>query len=125
MVVKGWREGKFKQAKLAKTKSRREGLARERRIAERKGCSSRNDLLPRLTVCNCPIADLRPPYRWTRKHDPKQIERLIASISEYGFSLPVLVREGSVLDGCPEPSCSASWIGVQSSGSIRLAVLSA
>ena len=99
MVAKGLKEEKFKQAKLAKTKSRREGLARERRIADRKGYSGRNDLLPELTVRECPISELRPPRRRTRKDDLEQVERLTMSISEFGFSLPVLVREGVVLDG--------------------------
>ena len=99
MTTKDLKEGSLKKTKLAKTKSRREQLARERRIADRHSRSRRNDLLPQLEIRQHRISQLRPPDRRTRKNDPEQIERIAASISEFGFSLPVLIRRGQVLDG--------------------------
>lgn len=99
MVRREFKDRKFKQAKLAKTKGRRESLARERRIADHNRHSGRNDLLPELTVHECPICELQPPRRRTRKNDPEQIERIARSIGEFGFTQPILVRDGQVLDG--------------------------
>jgi DNA modification methylase len=99
MVAKRINEGSLKQAKLAKTKGRRERLGRGKRIADIASTARRNDLLPDLALCDCLIADLRPPARRTRKNSPEQIERIARSITEFGFSQPILVRAGQVLDG--------------------------
>ena len=99
MVTKGLKQESLKRASLAKTRKRREGMARDRAVSERRNNSRHNDLLPDLEVRQCPIADLRPPDRRTRKDDPDQIARIANSISEYKFTQPVLVRDGKVLDG--------------------------
>ena len=98
-MTKKLNEVKLGKAKLAKTRGRRERLARQRDVADRRHKARRNDLLPQLTVYQHPIAELRPPRHRTRKDDPDHIDRLAISIREYGFSLPVLVRDGHVLDG--------------------------
>tara|TARA_R100001244_G_scaffold86820_10_gene66503 strand:- start:40704 stop:42185 length:1482 start_codon:yes stop_codon:yes gene_type:complete len=90
---------KLKKAKLAKTRNRREGLALKREMAERGERARRNDLLPELSITYCPIDHLRPPRRRTRREDPEQIARIAASITESGFSLPLLTHEGRVIDG--------------------------
>ncbi|MXO73057.1 DNA modification methylase [Alteraurantiacibacter buctensis] len=99
MTTKALQEGRLKKAKLDKTKARRERLAGERRLAEAAGRARRNDLLPDLQISQIPIGDLRGPRNRTRKDGPEQVERLVRSIAEFGFSQPVLVRQGQVLDG--------------------------
>jgi DNA modification methylase len=98
-MLKSVREGSLKKAKLAKTKGRRERLARERRMADLAGNARRNDLLPDLAVREYEIENLRAPSRRTRKNNPGQIERIARSIAEFGFSQPILIRDGQVLDG--------------------------
>lgn len=99
MTTKKLQEGRLKKAKLEQTKGRRERLAGKRRIAETAAQSRRNDLLPELQISQVAIADLHGPRNRTRKDGPEQIERLARSIAEFGFSQPILVREGQVLDG--------------------------
>lgn len=99
MTTKALQEGRLKKAKLDKTKGRRDRLAGQRRLAEAAGHPRRNDLLPDLQISQVPIGDLRGPRNRTRKDGPEQVERLVRSIAEFGFSQPVLVREGQVLDG--------------------------
>lgn len=99
MTTKTLQEGRLKKAKLDKTKGRRERLAGQRRLAEAAGRVRRNDLLPDLQISQIPLADLRGPRNRTRKDEPEQVERLVRSIAEFGFSQPVLVRQGQVLDG--------------------------
>lgn len=89
----------LKQAKLKRSRSRREELASKRKVAECRERSRRNDLLPRLEIEYVPLRELRPPQRRTRKDGREQIARVAASISELGFSQPVLVRDGQVIDG--------------------------
>ena len=92
-------QAKLKQAKLLRSRRRRERLALRRKTAERRECSRRNDLLPELAIEYVPIDEIRPPRRRTRQNDPNQIARIAASITEYGFNLPVLVRKGRLIDG--------------------------
>jgi len=99
MVTKGLKAGTFKEAKLGKTRARREDLARERRIRQTAVSAGRNDLLPELRLCEYRISELAPPRRRTRKDNPAQIERVAASIAEFGFSQPILIRDGIVIDG--------------------------
>jgi DNA modification methylase len=89
----------LKKAKLAKTKDRRKRLACERQAAERRDCARRNDLLPELRINYWPVDDLRPPRRRTRQENPEQVARIAASIIESGFSQPLLVHDGRVIDG--------------------------
>lgn len=92
-------QDKLKQAKLVRTRCRRERLAQERRLAEAQGGSRRNDLLPDLELRKYRTSDLRAPIRRTRKANPDQIARHMRVISEFGFSEPILVRDGQVYDG--------------------------
>lgn len=99
MTTKELKEGKCKKAKLAKTRKRREGLARQRRTAEARSRSPRNDLLPALELQQYRISELKPPKHRSRKNDPEQIGRLVRAIADFGFTQPILVREGQVYDG--------------------------
>lgn len=92
-------QDKLKQAKLLRSRRRRERLALKRETAERRERSRRNDLLPELVIEYVPIEKIRPPLRRTRKNDPAQIARIAASIVEFSFNQPVLVRRGRVIDG--------------------------
>lgn len=92
-------QSKLKQAKLLRSRRRRERLALKRKTAERRERSRRNDLLPELVIDYVPIDEIRPPRRRTRKNHPNQIARIAASITEYGFNQPALVRKGRVIDG--------------------------
>lgn len=99
MTTKELKEGNCKKAKLAKTRKRREGLARQRRTAEARSRSPRNDLLPAIELRQYRISELDPPKHRSRKNDPEQIARLVGAITDFGFTQPILVREGQVYDG--------------------------
>lgn len=89
----------FQQAKLAKTKVRREAIAQGREKFAGRHPSGRNDLLPDLELRNYRVGELSPPKHRTRKDDAGQIKRLKCAITDYGFTVPILVREGQVYDG--------------------------
>ena len=95
-------QAKHKQAKLLKTRIRRERQAQQRELAEAGAHSRRNDLLPELELRKYRTCELRAPKHRTRKSDPKQIARHVRLIGEFGFSEPVLVRDGQhlFLIGC-------------------------
>lgn len=99
MSRKELKQSRLKKAKLDKTRGRREALVRERGREERRCRAPRNDLLPDLEFRHIAIAKLAPPKNRTRKDNPDQIERLMTSIAEFGFSQPILVRGKTVLDG--------------------------
>lgn len=92
-------QAKHKQAKLLKTRIRRERQAQQRELAEAGAHSRRNDLLPELELRKYRTCELRAPKHRTRKSDPKQIARHVRLIGEFGFSEPVLVRDGQVYEG--------------------------
>lgn len=47
-----------------------------------------------------PVADLTPYARNARKHSPKQVDQIVASIKQWGFTVPVLVDEdGTIIAG--------------------------
>ena len=93
------RDGKFKKAKLDKTSRRREHLAAERDQADPGSNARKNDLLPELEIRQVPIDDLRPSPHRTRRTTPEHIERLMESIATFGFTQPVLVCDGEIIDG--------------------------
>lgn len=99
MTRKELKQSSLKKSKLEKTRGRRKALAREREKAQRRGGSRRNDLSPELEIKYLAIAELESPKNRTRKDNPEQIERLMASIVEFGFSQSILVRGSIVLDG--------------------------
>jgi DNA modification methylase len=60
------------------------------------GYALSRDLTPRLV----PVAGCKPLGRQTRKHPPRQVRKLAASLDRYGFVLPILTdTEGRVVAG--------------------------
>jgi len=90
---------KFQQAKLAKTRGRREALEAERRQAKLRDGSQRNDLVPELEVNHVRLSDLRPSRYRARRSTPEHVERLMSAISDLGFTVPILISEGEIIDG--------------------------
>lgn len=46
------------------------------------------------------VADLTPYARNARKHSPKQVDQIVASIKQWGFTVPVLIDEdGTIIAG--------------------------
>lgn len=93
------RDKDFKAQKLEKTRARRQRLDGQRRIADRAGGTRRNDLLPDLEIRPVPIGSLRGAQRKVRKLDPEHVERLVLSIGQFGFTVPILISGDEVLDG--------------------------
>jgi ParB-like chromosome segregation protein Spo0J len=52
---------------------------------------------PELQVEMMPLASLVPYAANARQHPPEQVAQLAASISEFGFTVPVLVDDAGVL----------------------------
>ena len=90
------KEGSFKSQKLSKTKSRRGALEAKRHRAELGQDLTRNDLLPDLHVQQVGTGEIQPSPRRTA---PKHIERLMASIADFGFSVPILIARREIVDG--------------------------
>lgn len=99
MVAKKLKEGSFKGRKLEKTRRRRKELDGERRRAEIGGGRLRNDLLPTLELRDARISELAPSPHRTRRSSPEQLERIMASIADLGFSQPILVAGNEIVDG--------------------------
>src|SRR6478736_281288 len=59
--------------------------------------SSEATLLARLAVEPCPIASLKPNPRNARTHSKKQIRQIADSIVAYGFTVPVLIDDNSMI----------------------------
>jgi len=99
MITRRLKEGSFKSQKLSKTKSRRGALEAKRRRAELGQDLTRNDLLPDLHVQQVGTSELQPSPRRTRRTVPEHIERLMASIADFGFSVPILIARREIVDG--------------------------
>ena len=93
------RDKAFKQEKLSKTTCRRKALDARRRQAELKGRQPRNDLLPDLQVRPVLLSELRPSSHRTRRTDADHIERLMCSISDLGFTVPIIIAHLEIVDG--------------------------
>lgn len=93
------RDQTFKSQKLAKTARRRHRLDAEREISERVDRDRRNDLLPQLQLFQAALSELRPSPHRSRRLTAEHIGRLMASISDLGFTVPILVREAEIVDG--------------------------
>src|SRR5215213_10635394 len=76
-----------------------------------------------LTVVYRPIGDLRPDPRNARTHPKRQIDQLCASISQFGFTNPVLIDEQSVLIAGHGRLRAAREIGLAEVPTIELAGL--
>jgi DNA modification methylase len=60
------------------------------------GYTLSRDLTPQLV----PLADLKPLGRTTRKHSPQQLSKLVASLRQFGFVLPIVTdADGRVVGG--------------------------
>jgi DNA modification methylase len=67
-----------------------------RRHRDENGFEVSRDLTPRLV----PEAECKPLGRETRKHPPKQVRKLAASLRRYDFVYPILIdADGRVVDG--------------------------
>lgn len=93
------RDQAFKNQKLEKTAQRRRKLEAEREISERVGSNRRNDLLPELRLQHIALGELRPSPHRSRRSTAEHVGRLTASISDLGFTVPILVRETEIVDG--------------------------
>ncbi len=53
--------------------------------------------MPNLQVEYLAISDLKPNPRNARLHSQKQVHQIAASITEFGFNVPVLIDRGNVI----------------------------
>src|SRR5512144_3057401 len=81
-------------------------------------------LLARLAVEPRPIASLKPNPRNARTHSKKQIRQIADSIVAYGFTVPVLIDETSMLLAGHGRLEAARLVGLKKIPAIRLRGLS-
>lgn len=93
------RDKKFKSQKLDKTKKRRKAQEGKRRQAELGSGVRRNDLLPELQLRNVEIGSLNSAARLTRRLNEDHVERIMVSIADLGFTVPILIADDKILDG--------------------------
>lgn len=115
--------GTFRTQKLAKTATRRRALEHGREIADRLAGSGRNDLLPELRLCHMALSDLRASPHRTRRSTPEHVARLATSIADLGFTVPILVRDGEIIDGHVRVE-AASKLGLEKVPAIEVGHLS-
>ncbi len=60
-----------------------------------------------------PVAQLTPYARNARKHSPKQVDQIVASIKQWGFTVPVLVDEGGTIIAGHGRVMAANKMGLQ------------
>jgi DNA modification methylase len=90
----------FRASLKAKSRRRREQVARLSAPGMMTASNIRNDLLPRLELVDRPPKDLVIPARNVRTIDSAHVREAIASIATLGFSVPVLIDAGNIiLDG--------------------------
>lgn len=99
MVVKRLKECSFKGQKLEKTKTRRRSSESERRLAQHRELSRRNDLVPDLEIEYIDVAALQVSKHRARRTTPEQLERVAASMADLGFCQPILVCGHEIIDG--------------------------
>lgn len=98
-MVKKIAQNGFKAGKLARTSRRRRSLDSDRGLASMAQKGRRNDLLPALKIEMVTLASLVASPHRTRTTTPAQLKRVMQSIAEFGFTLPVLKRAGQIIDG--------------------------
>jgi DNA modification methylase len=113
----------FKRQKLVKTAGRRRKLEAGREMSERADSNRRNDLLPELRLRQVALSELSPSPHRSRQLKADHVERLVASISDLGFALPILVRESEIVDGHVRVA-AAERIGMVSVPAIEISHLS-
>lgn len=117
---------------LAPTRSLREKLgskSRNRRQSLSRSGSpevvARNDLLPRLSLVQIPIDEIRLPARNARKVVEAHVDEVLHSISHFGYCAPVMLGQDNVLlDGVVRYT-AAKQAGLPSLPCIRVEHLSA
>jgi len=58
------------------------------------------DAQPNRTIAHWPIAKLKPYARNSRIHPTKQIDQLRASLKQFGWTMPILIRaDGTIIAG--------------------------
>jgi DNA modification methylase len=92
-------ERSFKETLKAKSRRRREDLAR---LAAPAAAARplRNDVLPQLEIVDLLLESLRSPSRKVRGGDPAHVREIAATISALGFCVPILIGKNNVvIDG--------------------------
>ena len=92
-------ERSFKETLKAKSRRRREDLAR---LAAPAAAARplRNDVLPQLEIVDLPLESLRSPARKVRARDPAHVREVAGTISALGFCVPILIGKNNVvIDG--------------------------
>lgn len=123
MTKKVLKEGAFKAQKLGKTGQRRRALEAQRRRADTCAGLRRNDLLPQLEVRQVDVAALKASPHRSRRTSAEQLDRLIASIADLGFSIPILIAANEIVDGHVRVE-AARHLGLESVPAIEVAHLS-
>lgn len=98
-VAKTLDEVPFKILKLGKTRRRRRSLDSERRLANSRETCGRNDPQPPLELRQVATKSLNRSAHRVRRTTPQQLERVAASIAEFGFCDPILVCGSEIIDG--------------------------
>lgn len=93
------RDQAFKHWKPAKTAQRRRRLETGREIAGQSEDRACNDLLPDLRLRQVALTELRPSSHRARRSTADHVRRLMASISDPGFTVLIFVREAEIVDG--------------------------
>lgn len=90
----------LKPAIADKSRRRRDQLKAAHRAQTFAPAVPRNDLRPPLRFVELAPDELKLPTRKVRHSGPKEIEEVINSIRQYGFSRPVLIgKDNEVIDG--------------------------
>ncbi|WP_140986944.1 site-specific DNA-methyltransferase [Asticcacaulis tiandongensis] len=89
----------FRELKLSKTRARRQAVEAANNSADLAAAPRRNDILPELIIQNVDLSALRSAGRQTRKVTDAHVVRLMASIADLGFTVPILIRSGEIVDG--------------------------
>lgn len=74
---------------------------------------------PAVTVEMWPLANLTPNPRNARVHSPEQVEQIVRSIGEFGFTNPILIDEDGTIVAGHGRSMAARKI-YEAGGSIKL-----
>src|SRR6202158_6209627 len=76
--------------------------------------------MPNLQVEYLAISDLKPNPRNARLHSQKQLHQIAASISEFGFNIPVLIDRGNVIIAGHGRVSAARTLGMETVPVLRI-----